>query len=58
MAAYNSLDIRTSTPYTAKFLANLMGIQSNAITLNYDPNSEIDMVLTISDSWANSGVMP
>ena len=58
MAAYNSLDIRNSTPYTAKFLANLMGIQSNAITLNYDPNSEIDMVLTISDAWANSGVMP
>ena len=56
--AYNSLEIRKGTPYTAKFLTELMSIPTGAITMNYDPNSDVDLVLTITDAWANAGIMP
>ena len=56
--AYNSLEIRKGTPYTAKFLTELMSIPTGAITMNYDPNSDVDLVLTITDAWANAGSMP
>ncbi len=53
----NSLEILKGKPNTAKFLANLMGIPSNAITMNYQPGSSVDLVLTITDAWANSNPM-
>ena len=56
--AYNSLEIRKGTPYTAKFLTELMSIPTGAVTMNYDPNSDVDLVLTITDAWANAGIMP
>ena len=56
-AVYNSLDIRNGAPYTAKFLSNIMSIPTSAVTMNYDPSSDVDLVLTISDSWANAGIM-
>ena len=56
--AYNSLEIRKGTPYTAKFLTELMSIPTGAITMNYDPKSDVDLVLTITDAWANAGIMP
>ncbi len=57
-AAYNALEIRTGKPYTAKFLADLMSIPTGAVTMNYDPSSDVDLVLTITDAWANSNPMP
>lgn len=53
----NALDIRGSTPYTAKFLKNLMNIPTAAVTMNYDPAAGTDLVLTITDAWANSNPM-
>lgn len=50
---YNALEIKTGKPYTAKFLQNLMGIPTAAVSLNYDPASDVDLVLTITDDWAN-----
>lgn len=57
-SAYNSLEIRTGTPYTAQFLADLMSIPTGAVTMNYDPGSDVDLILTITDAWANAGIMP
>ena len=54
---YNALEIRKGTPYTAKFLQELMSIPTGAVTMNYDPGSDVDLVLTITDSWANAGIM-
>ena len=56
--AYNALEIRTGKPYTAQFLVDLMSIPTGAITMNYDPSSDVDLVLTITDAWANSNPMP
>lgn len=56
--AYNALEIRKGTPYTAKFLTELMSIPTGAVTMNYDPGSDVDLILTITDSWANAGIMP
>ena len=54
----NALEIRNGTPYTAKFLADLMGITSASVTLNYSPGTDTDIVLTITDAWANNNPMP
>ena len=54
---YNSLEVRDGTPYTAKYLKDLMNIPTSAVTWNYDPASDVDLVLTITDAWANSNPM-
>lgn len=53
----NALEIRKGAPYTAKFLKDLMSIPTSSVTLNYDPGSDVDLVLTITDAWANSNPM-
>ena len=58
MGSYNALEIRTGKPYTAKFLSDLMSIPTANVTLNYDPASDVDLILSITDSWANAGIMP
>lgn len=53
----NAMEIRNAAPYTAKYLQTLMAIPTTSITMNYDPSSEIDLILTITDAWANSNPM-
>lgn len=53
----NSLEIINGKPFTAKFLADIMAIPSNAITLNYQPGNPVDLVVTITDAWVNSNPM-
>lgn len=55
--AYNTMDIKKGCPYTARFFSQLMQIPTGAITMNYDPASEADIVLTITDAWANNNTM-
>ena len=50
---YNALEIKNGKPYTANYLKNLMGIPTSAVTLNYDPSAGTDLILTITDDWAN-----
>ena len=54
---YNSLEIRDGKPYTAAYLQGLMNIPTSAVTMNYDPGSDADLVVTITDAWANSNPM-
>ena len=54
---YNSLEIRDGAPYTAAYLQGLMNIPTSAVTMNYDPSSDVDLVVTITDAWANSNPM-
>lgn len=54
---YNALEIRTGAPYTGKFLQQLMSIPTGAVTMNYDPSSDVDLILTITDAWAYSNPM-
>ncbi len=53
----NALEIRNGTPYTAQFLKDLMGISTSYVRLNYTPGSDTDLVLTITDAWANNNTM-
>jgi LCP family protein required for cell wall assembly len=53
-----SVIIYTGKPYTLQFLAKLMNIQPNRIRFQYDPNSQVDMVLTLGADWANKNSMP
>ena len=53
----NSLVINKGKPFTAKFLADLMAIPTAAITMDYQPDAASDLVLTITDAWANSNPM-
>ncbi len=53
----NSIEINNGKPFTAQFLKDLMGIPTNAITMNYTPNSGSDITLTITDAWVNSNPM-
>lgn len=54
----NSMTIITGKPFTGKFLQNVMNIPTEAVTLKYDPNSDIDFVITITDAWAQNNPMP
>lgn len=53
----NSLEIKDGKPYTAKFFQDTLAIPTSAVTLNYDPGNDIDLVVTITDAWANSNPM-
>ena len=53
----NALEIRGGAPYTAKFLKDLMNIPTSSVTMNYTPGSDVDLVVTITDAWANSNPM-
>lgn len=50
---YNSLEIKNGKPYSAKLLQDTMAIPTSAVTFNYDPSAGVDLVLTITDDWAN-----
>ena len=54
---YNALDIRGAKPYAAKYLQTLMAIPTSAVTMNYDPASDVDLVVTITDAWASANPM-
>ena len=53
----NTMEIKRGKPYTALYFAELMQIPTASITMNYDEYSYVDIVLTISDAWANNNIM-
>jgi LCP family protein required for cell wall assembly len=48
----------TGNPYTDKYLVDLMKISPNNISLQYDPNSQVDVLVILGDDWAGSNPMP
>jgi len=48
----------TGNPYTLKYLVELMKIQPNRIQQKYDPNSQVDITITLGSDWANNNSMP
>lgn len=53
----NSLEIVDGKPFTAQFIKDLMSIPTEAVTMNYQPGGSVDLVVTITDAWANSNPM-
>ena len=48
----------SGSPFTARFLADLMKISPMKIVYAYDPNSPVDVELILGDDWARTNPMP
>jgi polyisoprenyl-teichoic acid--peptidoglycan teichoic acid transferase len=48
----------TGKPYTVKYLMDLMGVQEANIYSSFNPNSEVDVVITLGEDWGNNNTMP
>ena len=48
----------TGNPYTDRFLVDLMNISPYNISLQYDPNSPVDVLVILGDDWAGANSMP
>ena len=48
----------TGSPYTVRYLVDLMGITRYSIFFEYDPNSTVDVVVILGDDWAANNTMP
>ncbi len=48
----------TGNPYTDKYLVDLMKITPYSISLQYDPNSPVDVLVILGDDWAGNNPMP
>lgn len=48
----------TGNPYTVQFLVDLLDIRPNRIFHSYDPESDVDIEITLGDDWANHGAQP
>ena len=48
----------TGKPYTDRYLVDLMKITPYSIVLQYDPNSQVDVLVILGDDWAGNNPMP
>lgn len=55
---YTTLIFHTGKPHTLRYLIELMSIQPNCVRFQYDPNSQVDIVIQIGTDWANTNPMP
>lgn len=55
---YTKIIDYTGNPYTDKYLVDLMNITPYSISLQYDPNSPIDVLVILGDDWAGTNPMP
>jgi LCP family protein required for cell wall assembly len=55
---YTKIIDYTGNPYTDKYLVDLMKITPYSISLQYDPNSKVGVLVILGDDWAASNPMP
>jgi LCP family protein required for cell wall assembly len=48
----------TGKPYTVKYLVELMGIKEANVYSSFDPNSQVDVSITLGTDWGTSNPMP
>ena len=48
----------TGNPYTLRYLVDLMKITPYSIISEYNPTSQVDVVVLLGDDWAGSNPMP
>ncbi len=48
----------TGNPYTDRYLVDLMNITPYSISLQYDPNSPVDVLVILGDDWGGNNPMP
>ncbi len=57
-AASTTIVLHTDKPYALSYLASLMNVPNSRILTSYDPNSAVDITVTLGDDWAASNPMP
>jgi polyisoprenyl-teichoic acid--peptidoglycan teichoic acid transferase len=55
---YTKIIDYTGKPYTDRYLVDLMKITSYSISFQYDPNSQVDVLVILGDDWAGNNPMP
>jgi LCP family protein required for cell wall assembly len=55
---YSRIMVYNGTPYALRWLSETMGVTSNNIFYNYDPNAAFDIVIVLGDDWVNNNPMP
>jgi hypothetical protein len=48
----------TGNPYTDRYLVDLMGVTPYDISFQYDPNSPVDVLVILGNTWKSSNPMP
>ncbi|NJN44006.1 MAG: LCP family protein [Anaerolineae bacterium] len=48
----------TGNPYTVQLLAETFGVQENRVLLKFNPNSSVDVEITLGNDWATSNPLP
>jgi len=48
----------TGNPYTMRYLSELMKVTPYSIIFQYDPNSQVDVLVILGDDWAGNNPMP
>lgn len=56
--AQSEIQIYNAKPYTAKYFANLLGIDVNRVTMTYNPDSPVDIVVILGSDWDANNPMP
>jgi LCP family protein required for cell wall assembly len=55
---YTRLIDYTGKPYTDRYLVNLMQITPYSISFQYDPASQVDVLVILGDDWVGNNPMP
>ncbi len=55
---YSRLIDFTGKPYTDRYLVDLIKITPYSIEFQYDPNSQVDVLVILGDDWAGNNPMP
>jgi hypothetical protein len=55
---YTQIFDYTGKPYTDRYLVNLMKITPYSVFFQYDPNSQVDVLVILGDDWAGNNPMP
>ncbi len=55
---YTKIIDYTGKPYTDRYLVNLMNITPYSIFFQYDPASQVDVLVVLGDDWAGNNPMP
>lgn len=54
----SELYIYNGKPYTAKYLAGLMGIDTPRVTFQYNPDSPVDIMVILGSDWEGNNPIP
>jgi len=54
----SEIQIYNGKPYTAKYLAGLLGIDTGRVTFQYNPDLPVDIVLILGSDWEANNPIP